>query len=312
MPLDPRPAPLPNALNPLAAALMPPGIADLNDADAEGLGIRLDSVVRIIAGCGALLRPTKTFRTAAVLADVLPNEFLAAVNLRALAERELWARVRWPVRFNAFAERPIVDFVRLLANLALLFAAHFELNRKSDLKNDVLVLPVVLVAPEILDDLLVTTVREATLFVLLLAARAVAVFTAVLAVFSCVLACCTASVASAEVCVRGTPTVPGVDGTDTGLLAERPGAMAGAAVEAVDPSNELNTDEDVENGEGILLRRLGESLNRSSFNDLLTDENGSPESWFCAGTVSMEGGFVRTIRSRSLTETIWPAGTARP
>ena len=88
MPLDPSPPPLPNALNPLPAPLMPPGRADLNDADAERLGIRLDSVVRIIVGCMAVFRLTATFRAVAVLADVLPNEVLTVANLMLRAERE--------------------------------------------------------------------------------------------------------------------------------------------------------------------------------------------------------------------------------
>jgi len=211
----------------------------------------------------------------------------------------------------AFAERPIADFVRLPANLLLLVTARLELTRNSDLKNDVLVLVTARVAPEILEDL-PATVRAAILLAVL-AAREVVVFTAVFAVCTCALACCSVPVASAAVCVGGTATVLLVDGTATGSLAEIPGVTAGAAVETVEPSNELNTEEDVENdGEGVPPRRLGESLNRSSFSDLLTEENGSPESSFCDAGTAPKGWLAIAILSWSLIETAWPAETARP
>jgi len=128
------------------------------------------------------------------------------------------------------------------------------------LKNDVLVFVTALLAPELLEDLLATA--RAAILLAVLAARAVVVFTAVFAVCTCALACSSGPVASAAVCVGGTATVLLVDGTATGSLAEIPGVTTGAAVETVEPSSELNTEEDVGNGrEGVPLRRLGESLN---------------------------------------------------
>jgi len=53
-------------------------MAGFNEADAEGRGIRLESEPRIIAVGAALFRPTAAFRAAVVLADVLPNDTLAA------------------------------------------------------------------------------------------------------------------------------------------------------------------------------------------------------------------------------------------
>jgi len=63
-------------------------MAGFTEADAEGRGIRLDSDPRIIGVGAALFRPTATFRAMVALADVLPNDTLAADDFGSRAKWE--------------------------------------------------------------------------------------------------------------------------------------------------------------------------------------------------------------------------------